>query len=242
MKSIINQILYNPLFFQGIFSFSFFILVIFISKYVNFQKQSFALVKYNNELSLEFNNNIQQFISFRLVNEIFLQMKYILQQLEKKFFNLFYLSKRDIEDNNSLIDIIENLKKSLLICLLINLLFFIVVFIFISLYVQEKNKDKDKLNNTNSTKEEKEPLSLWNDFDSYGPKQILLDYIKTITDEHGKNYVPKEDRIAVFDFDGTLFQETDPIYCDHKYLCIEFLMILIIRIKPLTKKKKQLIK
>jgi phosphoglycolate phosphatase-like HAD superfamily hydrolase len=216
MKSIINQILYNPLFFQGIFSFSFFILVIFISKYVNFQKQSFALVKYNNELSLEFNNNIQQFISFRLVNEIFLQMKYILQQLEKKFFNLFYLSKRDIEDNNSLIDIIENLKKSLLICLLINLLFFIVVFIFISLYVQEKNKDKDKLNNTNSTKEEKEPLSLWNDFDSYGPKQILLDYIKTITDEHGKNYVPKEDRIAVFDFDGTLFQETDPIYCDHK--------------------------
>ena len=139
--------------------------------------------------------------------EIFLQIKYIFQQFEKKFFILFYLSKRDIEDNNSIIDIIENLKKSLIICLLINLLFFNVVIIFISLYAQEKNKDKDKNNNNNSTKEEKEPLSLWNDFGSYGPKQTLLDYIKTITDEYGKNYVPKEDCIAVFDFDGTLFQE-----------------------------------
>jgi phosphoglycolate phosphatase-like HAD superfamily hydrolase len=90
------------------------------------------------------------------------------------------------------------------------------VIIFISLYAHEKNKNKDKHTNNNITKEEKEPLSLWNDFDCYGPKQTLLNYIKTITDEYGKNYVPKEDRIAVFDFDGTLFQETDPIYCDHK--------------------------
>ncbi len=95
MDFIINQILYNPIFFQGIFSFSFFIFLTFISKYINFQKQSFALVNNNNELSLELNNNIQQFISFRGVYEIFLQIKYLFQQLEKKYFNLFYLSKRD---------------------------------------------------------------------------------------------------------------------------------------------------
>ena len=194
MDFIINQISYNPLFFQGIFSFSFFIFLTFISKYINFQKKSFALVSNNNELSFELNNNIQQFISFRGMYEIFLQIKYMFQQLEKKCFNLFYLSKRDIEDNNSIIDIIDNLKKSLFICLLINLLFLNVVIIFISLYAQEKNKniDKDKHTSNNSTKEEKEPLSLWNDFDSYGPKQTLLNYIKEITDKYSKNYVPKE--------------------------------------------------
>ena len=37
-----------------------------------------------------------------------------------------------------------------------------------------------------------------------------------ITDENSDLYIPKEDRIAVFDFDGTLFQETDPMYCDYK--------------------------
>ena len=31
-----------------------------------------------------------------------------------------------------------------------------------------------------------------------------------------ENYVPKEDRIAVFDLDGTLYQETDPTYDDWK--------------------------
>ena len=216
MKSCINRILYNPLFLQGIFSFSFFMFITFISKYINFQKQSFEIVNNNNELFFEVGNNIQQFRYFRGVYEIFLQIKYIFQQLEKKYFNLSYLSIRDIEDNNSIIDIIENLKKYLIICLLKNLLLFNLVIKFISLYAQEKNNNKNKCNNNNSIKKENEPLSLWNDFDSYGPKQIILDYIKTITDEYGKNYVPKEDRIAVFDFDGTLFQETDPIYCDHK--------------------------
>ena len=36
------------------------------------------------------------------------------------------------------------------------------------------------------------------------------------TDDYFEDFVPKEERIAVFDFDGTLFQETDPIYLDHK--------------------------
>ena len=216
MKFIVNQIVYKPLFLLGIFSFSFFILIVFISKYIQFQKKSFLIVNNNNELSFELNDNIQRFILFKVVDKIFLLIKYIFQLLEKKFLNLSYLSIKDIEDNNSIID--GNLKISLRKCLLINLLLFNLVIIFIALYAHEKsnNKGKDKHNNKNSTKEEKEPLSLWNDFNSDGPKKKLLDFIKKITDKSDKNYVPEENRIAVFDFDGTLFQETDPIYCDHK--------------------------
>lgn len=40
----------------------------------------------------------------------------------------------------------------------------------------------------------------------------LKDYVKTVTDEKSKNFIPKEDRIAVFDLDGTLYCETFPIY------------------------------
>ena len=81
---------------------------------------------------------------------------------------------------------------------------------------KEKKDSRNSNNDNNSTKIETEPLSLWSDFDNDGPKKIILNYIKEITDESGADYVPKEDRIAVFDFDGTLFQETDPTYCDHK--------------------------
>ena len=47
------------------------------------------------------------------------------------------------------------------------------------------------------------------------------------------NYVPKEDRIAVFDFDGTIFQENDPIYNDYK---LYYIMIQII-LQQRNKKK-----
>ena len=108
-------------------------------------------------------------------------------------------------------------KRILKICLIVNLILLALAVKFIALYDNEKNKEKySNNNNNNSTREETEPLSLWSDFDKDGPKQILLNYIKTITDESSEDYVPKEERIAVFVFDGTLFQETDPIYCDHK--------------------------
>lgn len=40
----------------------------------------------------------------------------------------------------------------------------------------------------------------------------LKDYVTSVTDESSKDFIPVEDRIAVFDFDGTLFCETFPIY------------------------------
>ena len=118
-------------------------------------------------------------------------------------------------------------RRVYLIFTIIILIFLTLSIIFIILYASEKdknnnnniddNKEKDKENPTPSPTPtptpEKEFLTLWNEVES---KKILINYIKDITDEKGINYVPKEDRIAVFDFDGTLFQETDPMYTDYK--------------------------
>ena len=56
-------------------------------------------------------------------------------------------------------------------------------------------------------------LNLWN---SKSPIfERLVPYVKNVIDENNKEYfIPVEDRIAVFDLDGTLFCETDPIYFD----------------------------
>ncbi len=43
----------------------------------------------------------------------------------------------------------------------------------------------------------------------------LKDYMKDITKKGSKNYIPVEDRIAVFDMDGTFLCETAPNYFDH---------------------------
>ena len=59
-------------------------------------------------------------------------------------------------------------------------------------------------------------LSLWTD--SAPAKQKLTEYITAITAEGGEDYIPPEDRIAVFDLDGTLFCETDPNYFDYTLL------------------------
>ncbi|MBE6818582.1 MAG: haloacid dehalogenase-like hydrolase [Ruminococcaceae bacterium] len=59
-------------------------------------------------------------------------------------------------------------------------------------------------------------LSLWKD--SAPLKKQLTEYIKAVTTEGSKDFIPVEKRIAVFDMDGTLCCETDPGYFDHKLL------------------------
>lgn len=59
-------------------------------------------------------------------------------------------------------------------------------------------------------------LSLWTE--SAPLKAELTEYMKAITDEGSKDFIPVKDRIAVFDMDGTLCCETDPGYFDHKLL------------------------
>lgn len=57
-----------------------------------------------------------------------------------------------------------------------------------------------------------EMLSLWT-ADARAKKE-LISYIETIT-KPGKDFVPVERRVAVFDLDGTLLCETDPNYIDY---------------------------
>ena len=61
-----------------------------------------------------------------------------------------------------------------------------------------------------------DPLSLWSD--DAPLKKALIDYVEAVTDESSPNFIPVEDRVATFDFDGTLFCETDPNYFDYTLL------------------------
>ena len=61
-----------------------------------------------------------------------------------------------------------------------------------------------------------DPLSLWSD--DAPLKKELVAYVKAATDESSSSFIPVKDRIATFDFDGTLFCETDPNYFDYTML------------------------
>ena len=61
-----------------------------------------------------------------------------------------------------------------------------------------------------------EALNLWTE--GARAKTELIAYVEAVTDENGPDYIPPEDRIAVFDLDGTLFCETDPNYFDYTLL------------------------
>ena len=63
---------------------------------------------------------------------------------------------------------------------------------------------------------EADALSLWKE--EAPLKKELTEYMKAITTEGSKDFIPVENRIAVFDMDGTLCCETDPGYFDHKLL------------------------
>ena len=45
-------------------------------------------------------------------------------------------------------------------------------------------------------------------------KEKLVSYVKDVTNKNSKNFIPVEDRIAVFDMDGTFLCETAPYYFD----------------------------
>ena len=45
--------------------------------------------------------------------------------------------------------------------------------------------------------------------------QELVDYVEIVTDEVSDDYIPPEDRIAVFDMDGTLYGELFPTYLEY---------------------------
>jgi phosphoserine phosphatase len=53
-----------------------------------------------------------------------------------------------------------------------------------------------------------DPLPSWNEG---GPKQSIFDFVRRVTEPGGKDFVPKPERVAVFDNDGTLWVEY-PMY------------------------------
>lgn len=53
-----------------------------------------------------------------------------------------------------------------------------------------------------------DPLPSWNDG---AAKQSIVEFVRTVTDKAGPDYVPPEERIATFDNDGTLWSE-QPMY------------------------------
>lgn len=54
----------------------------------------------------------------------------------------------------------------------------------------------------------KDPLPSWNETET---KRVILDFVASSTDEEGPDFIPVDDRIAVFDNDGTLWSE-QPYY------------------------------
>ena len=64
-------------------------------------------------------------------------------------------------------------------------------------------------------------LSLWED--GSAPKAELVAFVSAAVKEGGEGYIPRENRIAVFDLDGTLFCETDPNYFDYTLLAYRVL-------------------
>ncbi len=59
---------------------------------------------------------------------------------------------------------------------------------------------------------QKDPLALWNN--RAPAKQALVNYVEAVTAPRSPDFIPVENRIAVFDLDGTLILETDPTYFD----------------------------
>lgn len=58
----------------------------------------------------------------------------------------------------------------------------------------------------------KENLSSWT---AQAPaKQALINYVGAVTNPKSPDFIPVENRVAVFDLDGTLILETDPTYFD----------------------------
>ncbi len=63
---------------------------------------------------------------------------------------------------------------------------------------------------------EEEVFASWNDV---APAlDLLIEYVETVTDESSPDFIPVENRIAVFDMDGTIYGELFPTYLEYYML------------------------
>ena len=78
-------------------------------------------------------------------------------------------------------------------------------------YLRMKAEEKKKM-----ARKKANQLSLW--VKDAASRKALVDYVHAVTDKNSKDFIPAKDRIAVFDFDGTLFCESNPIWFDFMML------------------------
>ena len=104
----------------------------------------------------------------------------------------------NIQNDNS-----NNLFSSIIITLQLILTSFIIIYFF-------KSKKK-KIEYS---------FKYWN-LDCESLKNIKK-YVSEVTSENSPNFIPKDDRIAVFDFDGTIYGEKGPLYIEY-YMYYDFL-------------------
>jgi len=126
---------------------------------------------------------------------------------------------------------LSNLKVRIIIQYISIFILLLILYTIILLYIQEKNKNKERINLSNIPELEIKntyiPLQSWNDCEA---KRKLVQFINNISN------IPKEARIAVFDLDGTLFQETDPVYNDWKIY--QYRILNDTNYKPTEEQKK----
>ena len=109
--------------------------------------------------------------------------------------------------------LINDEKKKLLTWRISAVVLLIVVFTLTVLYSLGVGWKEEKTDNSEQKDNPKESiLTLWKE--NSESKKKLVSYMKEITDKNNPKYIPPESRIAVFDFDGTIFCETDTIYFD----------------------------
>ena len=106
----------------------------------------------------------------------------------------------------------EKAHNKMIFFIIIIVVLLIVSIVFAILYIVEVNKNDD--DDDDIKPKPKKELTLWNECNA---KKKLVEFVEKVTNETSKeDFIAKEDRIAIFDLDGTLFQETDLVYNDYK--------------------------
>lgn len=83
-----------------------------------------------------------------------------------------------------------------------------VVLLAVAILVGCKKQSSSAGGKTDLPLAKNDPLPSWNDTKV---KKSIVTYVKDVTDSSGGHFIPKKDRIAVFDNDGTLWSE-QPFY------------------------------
>ena len=98
--------------------------------------------------------------------------------------------------------------QNILLSSILQIIFSIsLIFLFFKIYSSSKKNINYNFKN-------------WN-FNSPSLKHII-NYVQDVSNKNSKNFIPKQDRIALFDFDGTIYGEKAPLYIEY-YMYYDFL-------------------